>query len=132
MLESEIERVMAEFRGWASQRSLPIDPKHIYSESLAAPHRPRVLPVGWQGVYCFNFNGAWLKSGKAGPNSNARWLSQHYSPTRAMSTLARSLLLYAKEARDDPRLPSGLREELRAVSAADIGPWIKANTSRHN
>jgi hypothetical protein len=105
----------------------------VQTEVLAAPHKPRSLSKGWQGVYSFRFVGVWLKVGKAGPNSNARWLSQHYRPLSAQSTLAWSLLRYAHEAREaHPRLPSGFRERIAAVDPDGIGAWIKQNTERVN
>lgn len=56
------------------------------------PHKPRSLKPGTMGVYTFNYKGRFLKIGKAGPNSNNRFLYQHYKPGSAMSTLAGSIL----------------------------------------
>src|SRR5262249_45761660 len=85
---------------------------------LPAPHRPSPLPPGWQGIYAFRFQGVWLKVGEAGPKSNARWVSQHYDPGRAMSTLAFSLIRYAHLAEhEDPRLPANFKLRLQGVRA---------------
>ena len=61
-----------------------------------------------------------LKIGKAGPNSNARYTSQHYSPGAAQSTLAASLLKRGTEI--------GIRE----VTDSTVGDWIRENTDRCN
>jgi hypothetical protein len=42
-------------------------------------------------VYAFFHQGQCLKVGKAGPNSEARYVSQHYSKGSSRSNLARSL-----------------------------------------
>lgn len=75
----------------------------------------------------------WLKVGKAGPNSNARWQSQHYNSGAAMSNLACALLRYAQlgEA-EDPRLPAAFKLRLQGVKPEDIGDWIKQHTDRCN
>ena len=43
-------------------------------------------------VYVFSEKSQVLKVGKVGPNSQARYTSQHYNPKSARSTLAKSLL----------------------------------------
>lgn len=71
-------------------------------------------------VYGFWHDGAWLKIGKVGPNSNVRYAGQHYNPNSARSSLAASLL-----------------HDSQMCFAAGIGPdsvgdWIKTHTSRVN
>jgi hypothetical protein len=108
-------------------------PSQIRAEVLTAPHRPNVLPSGWQGVYAFRFEGVWLKVGKAGPNSNARWVSQHYNPGAAMSNLAFSLVRYAYHGEtEDPRLPPTFKLRLQNVKPDDVGDFIKQHTDRYN
>jgi hypothetical protein len=75
-----IDEVVAAFSEWASAQGLGPARAEVRVQSLGRPHVPTALPVGWQGVYCLQFEGAWLKVGKAGPKSAARWISQHYSP----------------------------------------------------
>ena len=86
-----------------------------------APQRPPArLPVGRMAVYGFWGDGVWLKIGKAGPNSNARYTSQHYNPGSAQSTLAASLAgdsHMLTVAGFDPHTP---------------GAWIKASAHRVN
>src|SRR4051794_2220014 len=59
---------------------------------LPAPHRPpSKIPSGKMAVYAFWGDGCWLKVGKVGPNSHARYSAQHYSAGSATSTLAGSM-----------------------------------------
>src|SRR5437868_1740867 len=69
------------------------------TEYFAAPHKPPSrLPPGKMAVYGFWVKGwRWLKIGKAGPNSSARYAYQHYNGC-AGSTFAGSL-------RRDPEMP---------------------------
>lgn len=75
----------------------------IRHELLKAPHVPPRLPARCCAVYVFSLAqrqgqecsaGAnrVLKVGSAGPNSNARFQSQHYHPRSSGSNLAKSLL----------------------------------------
>jgi hypothetical protein len=85
---------------------------------LPAPHRPpSSLPADKFAVYVFMYGDRCLKVGKAGPNSVARYCSQHYG-FNAPSTLAKSLLK-----RQSDIGVSGLTEH----SARD---WICKHTAR--
>jgi hypothetical protein len=55
-------------------------------------------------VYCFFLDGRALKIGIAGPNSDARFRSQHYNLNSARSTLAGSIFKYPTKNRP-PRCP---------------------------
>jgi hypothetical protein len=81
------------------------------------PHEPKSLPKNTMGVYIFLYKGKFLKIGKAGPNSNARFLSQHYNPNSAKSTLAKSIL-------------SDKRMENLGINELNVGTWIKNNCRR--
>jgi hypothetical protein len=70
------------------------------NELLSAPHVPTPLPSGKCAVYAFSLSqGAncpagpnrALKVGSAGPNSNARFQPQHYSPGLAIGNQHRQL-----------------------------------------
>jgi len=69
-------------------------------------------------VYSFFLGNDCLKIGKAGPNSNSRYNSQHYNPKDSKSNLANSILL-------DKNFPVKIKSE-------EIGNWIKNNTQRIN
>lgn len=126
----EMTVVLEEWRGWAKTNGLSHATARL--DALGIPHRPTPLPPGWQGVYGFRWRGSWLKVGKAGPNSNARWESQHYNPGSAMSNLAFSLVRYGRLATiEEPSLP-GLRAELHRVDPDDMADWIKKHTERVN
>jgi hypothetical protein len=120
-LSIEVESALDCFVIVAGLAGAPIQRSEISVEYLDAPHRPPAhLPAGKMAVYCFWGDSTWLKIGKVGPKSNARYASQHYNPDSAQSTLAGSL-------RSDPRMRSvpGFRE-------SDPVSWIKAATDRVN
>lgn len=88
-------------------------------ERLSAPHMsPTRLPPGQMAVYAFWGDGAWLKIGKVGPKSNARYTSQHYLAGSAPSTLAASLL--ASPPKD------------QSFSPDQVGAWLRERTCRLN
>src|SRR5207244_8735831 len=71
-------------------------------EVLLAPHYPRGLPAGKCAVYVFSLcesagkscpegPNRVLKVGNVGPNSNARFLSQHYNMNSSVSYLAQCI-----------------------------------------
>lgn len=117
----EVDEALLAFVAVAELAGDPVARDEIETEFLAAPHRPPAfLPAGKMAVYGFCWDGSWLKIGKAGPNSNARFCSQHYSLNAAQSTLAKSL------ANDS---------HMRAVAGFDPqnpGMWMKASTCRVN
>ena len=95
----------------------PIE-KHKYRIiDRGVPHQPKVLPAQTMGVYTFWYDGEFLKIGKAGPNSNARFFSQHYNPRSARSTLAASIL-------QDTRMQG------KGIDEGNVGQWIKNNCRR--
>src|SRR3954453_16960248 len=78
-------------------------PCDLRTELMHAPHQQPKLPPGYGAVYAFALSsstsseagaGMVLKVGKVGPNSEPRFRYQHYSPTSAGSTLAKSLLAH--------------------------------------
>lgn len=81
------------------------------------PHTPKSLEKGTMGVYTFLYNDEFLKIGKAGPSSNARFTSQHYLPRSSQSNLSKSVLL------DDNMRALGINED-------NVGDWIKQNCRR--
>lgn len=115
-----IDRALKDFRAVAELAFEPIRDEDLTCEYHPAPHTPpKNLPRGMMGVYCFWGDGEWLKIGKVGPKSQARYTSQHYGFS-APSTLAKSL---AKD------------EAMLGVSGFDSespGEWIKSSTHRVN
>jgi hypothetical protein len=129
----DIHLVVTRFQQWAREAGMSDSLSRVEVEDLGVPHRPVALPVGRQGVYTFQFQSAWLKAGKAGPKSGARWQSQHYKATRSMSNLSWSLLVFAhRSSVEIPCLPPTLREQLRGVHPDEMGDWIKRHTRRVN
>lgn len=117
---AEIESAVTDFEAVARLANDRPAKLNLSIEFLPAPHRPASLPAGKMAIYCFWGRGEWLKIGKVGPKSNARFLSQHYNANSARSTLAGSLIAeeaVAKIADFDP---------------ASCGAWVMANVHRCN
>lgn len=93
----------------------------IRVECSGPPHRqPSSQPGGMPAVYAFFYEGRCLKCGQVGPNSAARYTSQHYNPKSSKSNLAATLLKRGHEI------------ELPDIPEANVGEWIKSNTARAN
>ena len=118
---AEMENALRDFATVAGLGCAPICWEDFELEYWEAPHKPPSrLPQGTMAVYGFWYAGQWLKIGLAGPNSGARYTSQHYSPNSAPSTLAASVV-------NDPHMVrSG------GFSSNAVGDWIKSETSRVN
>ena len=82
----QINDTIVAFLKLANEAGIQINAQDISIDFL---HKP-LLPAGKVAVYGFHYNDTWLKIGKAGPKSHARYTSQHYHPKGARSTLARS------------------------------------------
>ncbi len=94
-----------------------LDRARISIEDLGCPHAPKGLPSGKMAIYTFKKGKIYLKIGKAGPNSDARFRSHHYNPYRAKSNLAKSLL-------DDGDM------EMYNLDEDNIDDWIRQNIRR--
>lgn len=99
-----------------------ISPDSYEIEILNPPHEPKTLPKHKMGVYMFKYKDDFLKIGKVGEKSNARFQSQHYNPNSSQSNLSKSLLKDF-DFKDKERL--NLDEE-------NVGDWIKNNCQRIN
>ncbi len=120
MSAAEANKIADDFASVAALAGLSIPRGEIEVTLLPAPHRPpSSLPTGRFGVYVFMFGERCLKVGKAGPNSNARFCSQHYG-TKAPSTLAKSLL------------KSGSSLGIAGLDPTNVKAWICENTTRLN
>jgi hypothetical protein len=98
-----------------------LNDEEITVEYLEKPNhkQPKNLPKGKMAVYGFYYNGQWLKIGEAGPKSNPRYTSQHYTGS-AMSTLSGSIV-------KDPHM-----RPLSALEQPMMKRWIENNTNRVN
>jgi hypothetical protein len=99
----ELDGIISDFSAVAGQLGLPGWPAKLDMECMAAPHKPKALRPRHGAVYVFALAdgvtseaglGRVLKVGRVGPNSNARFQSQHYSPVSSRSNLANSILEY--------------------------------------
>lgn len=118
---SDPKALIEEFRMVAEIADVSVPPTALAIERLSAPHKPpSSLPKGKMAVYVFEWKGHCLKVGKVGPNSQARYTSQHYSPSSSSSNLAKSLIA----GREELGIPT--------VSESNVGRWIKENVDRTN
>ena len=117
-----MEKLVDDFRKVASITGITLHENAISVEILDAPHTPPTsLPTNKMAIYIFkNESGEYLKVGKVGPRSSARYTSQHYNPKSAKSTLAASLLTHKKEL------------NLSHLDCNNVGEWVKNNTTRTN
>lgn len=116
----DIERAVSDFTEVATLAGDPITAEELEIVYLPAPHRPpSCIPVGKRAIYGFYQGGRWLKIGQAGPNSQPRYCSQHYTGG-AGSTLSRSLI-------SDLTMTTIPRSDSNA-----LGEWIKKETNRVN
>lgn len=94
-----------------------IDMTKVKIVDCGIPHLPTCLKSGTMAVYVFIYSDKVLKIGKAGPKSNARFVSQHYNPHSARSNLAASIL-------QDPDMVA------LGIDEYTVGSWIKGNCRR--
>ncbi|WP_417657715.1 hypothetical protein [Pseudidiomarina aestuarii] len=115
------ELLLEDFLTVADIARIKINRDQVSVEILPAPHRPPSrLPAGKMAIYVFVYGDTTLKVGKAGSNSQARYISQHYNAGSSPSTLAASLLKRGGEI---------------GVSNLDndsVSEWIKSETDRIN
>lgn len=96
---------------------LNINNDQLHIKDLGIPHKPTGLPKGKMGIYAFSYNNRFLKIGKVGQNSNARFQSQHYKPNSSQSNLAKSIL-------NDAMFDS------KNLNEDNVGDWIQNNVRR--
>jgi len=86
-MKSEIQR-------WANFIEDALNVRVKLVECVVDRDHSHKYQLGKWHIYSFwlNENDTALKIGVAGPNSNARFLSQHYNPNSANSNLAKSLI----------------------------------------
>ena len=122
----DVSTLLSDFEKVARLAGFDFYTNLITYEALSFPHRPSNLPNGKQAVYIFSLSKpsqVVLKVGKVGPNSNARFLSQHYNPNSSRSNLAKSLLEH----------PDSWKElGIDSVDEKTVGDWIRKNTDREN
>lgn len=119
---TEIEKGIRDFLSVAQLAGDPIALEEITIEFLPAPHSAPSggLPAGKMAIYAFWHGGSWLKIGKAGPRSHARYSYQHYTLGHARSALIASLV------NDKPMMDS------IGINAMQANEWIRTSTCRVN
>ena len=94
-----------------------------------ASHRQSTLRSGEQGVYVFLQGFTCLKVGKAGPNSTARWNSNHYYfAVSQPSRLANSLINESEKLKS--ALPQYDPTVLALLNRGNTRDWMMTNLSR--
>ena len=88
----KMKDAIAKFIEAIALAGITVPPQKIVVRDLGCPHKPTSLPAGKMAVYCFRLGDIVLKIGKVGPNSSARFHTQHYLPGSSRSNLAKSLL----------------------------------------
>ncbi len=123
-----VESLVRDFIQVSQLSGLSLQASDIETEVLVAPHKRTGLPKGKAAVYVFFHGNTCLKVGKVGANSDARFRSQHYLPSGAISNLAKSLCLdFTNEAARSRFFHADLRSGFEAKSVAD---WMLTNLSR--
>jgi hypothetical protein len=121
--------LIADFSAAAGALSMDGWPCTLHGELLSAPHRQAARRPGFGAVYAFALSarttsaagaGMVLKVGKVGPNSDARFRSQHYT-TSGRSTLAKSLLAH-------PIVWPWLG--ISQLDEASVKPWMLSSLDR--
>jgi hypothetical protein len=90
--QSKMKDAIAKFIKAIALAGITVPSEKIVVRDLGCPHKPTSLPDGKMAVYCFRLGETVLKIGKVGPNSSARFHTQHYLPGSSRSNLAKSLL----------------------------------------
>ncbi len=123
--------LVSAFIAAASHAGLSVPADCLQVEVLRAPHQPPPrLPLAKQAIYWFSFGDRCLKAGKAGPQSAARYTSQHYNPRSCRSNLAKSILKHRAAVKSV--VPEAIWAEIDGLDESTVGAWIKQNTSRCN
>jgi len=119
MAESALEGFVRQMAHYLKE---PLSLDDFEVEVLSPPHFPRALPPGRQSVFAFYWpeKDTFLTVALAGPNSNARFQSQHYLPASSGSNLARKLLQH--------RDALGITD----IDENTVGLWMKGNLARVN
>lgn len=122
----DVESLVRDFIQVSQLAGLSLEASDIETQVLAAPHKRTGLPKGKAAVYVFFRGETCLKVGKVGANSDARFRSQHYLPSGAMSNLAKSLCLDFTS--EQSRF---FKPELRlGFDAESVADWMLTNLSR--
>lgn len=118
---NEMEQALDAFITVAELAGESISLDELQVDFCSAPHKPpSSLPIGEMAIYAFWSNDEWLKIGQVGPNSAARYISQHYSIRSSRSNLARSIS-------NDIRM-----RDVTGFESQNSGQWIRTTACRVN
>ena len=111
-IEDDIREIDLAIQAVSRLLKRPIEKESYKIIDRGVPHKPESLEDGKMAVYMFKYGDEYLKIGKVGSKSNARFLSHHYNPKSSGSNLARSLVKYDN------------------IEEKGVGDWIKNNCRR--
>lgn len=116
-----MNEILSDFIKVCKLSNIQLEKNELIIESIPeeSMHKCKQLPEGCMAVYIFKFKTEYLKVGKVGTKSKARYLHHHYNPNSSGSNLAKSIL-------NDHSFNSNV-EVLN-----DIKNWIIRNTIRTN
>jgi len=127
----QLNELVAAFVIAAKHAGLSVPAEFVQAEFLPAPHSPpSKLPFPKQAIYWFAVGELCLKVGKAGPQSGARYTSQHYNPNSSRSNLAKSIMCHKERLK--ALVPNQMHEEIDGLNERTVGAWIKMNAHRCN
>lgn len=120
----DVDQLIRDFVEVAKLTGIELRLDDVEVERLSPHLQPTRLPTGKMAVYVFSMADLCLKVGKVGPNSHARFTSQHYNPASSNSNLAKSLLGCDNwDFCPEPNPP---------LEISSVGSWIKQYTERYN
>lgn len=130
-LQSLVELLIVDFEKVSALSNMPTLVSEIEIDFRPVPHtHPSSLPKGRMAVYMFFFDDVCLKVGKVGPNSQARYTSQHYNPRSSNSNLSKSILKSKRELA--AKVNQQFKTSIFSITEDTVGTWIEQNTSRVN
>ncbi|HLJ25664.1 MAG TPA: hypothetical protein VKY85_03045 [Candidatus Angelobacter sp.] len=117
-------QLISDFTRVSAIAGMPIKEHEIRHEFLRAPHQSPRLPKESYALYVFSLTCeelVVLKVGKAGPNSAARFESQHYLPRSCNSNLGKSIVAGGSH---------WSKLGISAIEEDTVGEWLRSNTDR--
>jgi len=102
-------------------------------DCLPAPHSPPTrLPTGMLVTYAFACGKTCLIVGKAVPKTHAWYTKLHYRSTSANTSLARSMLKYARSESSTDEAAAGLVAIWRGLNDETVGDWLQTHATRYH
>ncbi|MBN8571316.1 MAG: hypothetical protein J0M18_16970 [Ignavibacteria bacterium] len=116
-----MDQLVDDFIKVCNLSNIKLEKDELIIESISdeTSHKCKKLPDNCMAIYIFKTKNEYLKVGKVGPKSRARYLHHHYNPKSSGSNLAKSILK-----------DSSFISDFEAIK--DVKNWIIRNTIRTN